>query len=220
MITEKDTIKCEAIFNDEHTHRFLWRRMWDKDKPMATVVMLNPCHADNVITDTTTALVVNNVARLEKYGGVNIVNLYSLLTNKLNFRWNSDEDLNEEENDSYIKKAAEESDVVILAWGKGADSNQRITERAVDVINLLNHLEDKLYIISDGLRKGLHPLTPTIRNGWTLEPAKIRKDIREKGDKEEGNASDFVVVGECMENKEDDISGDTSVNNEEESVPA
>ena len=220
MITEKDTIKCEAIFNDEHTHRFLWRRMWDKDKPMATVVMLNPCHADNVITDTTTALVVNNVARLEKYGGVNIVNLYSLLTNKLNFRWNSDEDLNEEENDSYIKKAAEESDVVILAWGKGADSNQRITERAVDVINLLNHLEDKLYIISDGLRKGLHPLTPTIRNGWTLEQAKIRKDIREKGDKEEGNASDFVVVGECMENKEDDISGDTSVNNEEESVPA
>ena len=69
MITEKDTIKCEAIFNDEHTHRFLWRRVWNKDKPMATVVMLNPCHADNVITDTTTALVVNNVARLEKYGG-------------------------------------------------------------------------------------------------------------------------------------------------------
>ena len=215
MITEKDTIKCEAIFNDEHTHRFLWRRMWDKDKPMATVVMLNPCHADNIITDTTTALVVNNVARLEKYGGVNIVNLYSLLTNKLNFRWNSDEDLNDPENDNYIKKAAEESEAVILAWGKGADSNQRITERAVDVINLLNHLEDKLYIISDGLRKGLHPLTPTIRNGWTLEPAKIRKDIREKSEKEEDDASDFVVIGENSEKTEDDISKEASENDEE-----
>lgn len=215
MITEKDTIKCEAIFNDEHTHRFLWRRVWNKDKPMATVVMLNPCHADNIITDTTTALVVNNVARLEKYGGVNIVNLYSLLTNKLNFRWNSDEDLNDPENDNYIKKAAEESEAVILAWGKGADSNQRITERAVDVINLLNHLEDKLYIISDGLRKGLHPLTPTIRNGWTLEPAKIRKDIREKSEKEEDDASDFVVIGENSEKTEDDISKEASENDEE-----
>ena len=215
MITEKETIKCEAIFNDEHTHRFLWRRMWDKDKPMATVVMLNPCHADNIITDTTTALVVNNVARLEKYGGVNIVNLYSLLTNKLNFRWNSDEDLNDPENDTYIKKAAEESEAVILAWGKGADSNQRITERAVVVINLLNHLEDKLYIISDGLRKGLHPLTPTIRNGWTLEPAKLRKEITEKEKNEEENASEFVVVGENSENTEDDISKEASENDEE-----
>ena len=168
MITEKDTIKCEAIFNDEHTHRFLWRRVWDKDKPMATVIMLNPCHADNIITDTTTALVVNNVARLEKYGGVNIVNLYSMLTSKLDFRHNSEEDLNEEENDSHIKKAAEESDIVILAWGRGADTNQRITERAVDVINLLSHLENKLFTISDGLRNGVHPLTPTIRAGWKL----------------------------------------------------
>ncbi|MBR2724269.1 MAG: DUF1643 domain-containing protein, partial [Ruminococcus sp.] len=191
------------------------RRMWDKDKPMATVVMLNPCHADNIITDTTTALVVNNVARLEKYGGVNIVNLYSLLTNKLNFRWNSDEDLNDPENDTYIKKAAEESEAVILAWGKGADSNQRITERAVVVINLLNHLEDKLYIISDGLRKGLHPLTPTIRNGWTLEPAKLRKEITEKEKNEEENASEFVVVGENSENTEDDISKEASENDEE-----
>jgi len=54
MINEKETIKCEAIFNDEHTHRFLWRRVWNKDKPLACVIMLNPCMADGIITDTTT----------------------------------------------------------------------------------------------------------------------------------------------------------------------
>ena len=47
--------------------------------------MLNPCHADNIVTDTTTALVVNNVAKLKKFGGVEILNLYSLLTPKLTF---------------------------------------------------------------------------------------------------------------------------------------
>lgn len=30
MVTEKSTIKCEAIFNDEHTHRFSWKRVWGK----------------------------------------------------------------------------------------------------------------------------------------------------------------------------------------------
>ena len=104
---------------------------------MAAVIMLNPCLSDNIVTDTTTTLVVNNIARLERYGGVIIVNLYSLLASKLSFRWNSDEDLNGEDNDTYIKKAAEDASVVIIAWGKAINTNARIEERAVQVINLL-----------------------------------------------------------------------------------
>lgn len=168
MLTEKDTIKCESIFNEDRTHRFLWKRVWNKDKPLMTVIMLNPCHADNIITDTTTALVVNNVARLEEYGGVSIVNLYSLLTPKLNFRWNAEEELNHEDNDNYIKKAAEESEVVVLAWGKSADTNQKIAERAEHVVAMLFNMKEKLKWLSDGYRVGMHPLTPTLRNNWIL----------------------------------------------------
>ena len=170
MITEKDTIKCESIFNDEHTHRFLWKRVWNKDKPLATVIMLNPCLADNVICDVTSFLVSNNIARQEVYGGVLVVNLFSKLTSKLNFRWNSDEDLNEPENDQYIKKAAEESAIIIAAWGKAVESNQRIAARADQVLALLEPHTEKLFSITDGARSGLHPLTPTIRTGWVLEP--------------------------------------------------
>lgn len=122
MITEKDTIKCESIFNDDRTHRFLWRRVWDKDKPVITVIMLNPCLSDNIITDTTTSIVVNNVAKLGEYGGVEIVNLYSKLTSKLKLT-ESDEELNEEENDSYILKSVEASSKTIIAWGKSSSSN-------------------------------------------------------------------------------------------------
>ena len=171
MLNEKDTIRCESVFNDDRTHRFLWKRVWDsKDKPIACVIMLNPCIADNIITDTTTSLVVNNIARLEKYGGVNIVNLFSLLTSKLNFRWNSDEDLNNPENDAYIKKAALESDVIILAWGKSADSNQRIAARAEHVVAMLAEYKDKMMIITDGEKKSIHPLTPSARQYWELIP--------------------------------------------------
>lgn len=169
MLTEKDTIKCESIFNDDHTHRFLWKRVWSKEKPLACVLMLNPCIADNILLDLTTYLVVNNVARLEEYGGVIVVNLYSKLTSKLNFRWNSDEDLNDAVNDSYIKKAAEECSIVIAAWGKSGETNQRIAERIAEVMELLSGLDEKIYLISDGVRTGLHPLTPSIRQEWFLE---------------------------------------------------
>ena len=169
MNTEKTIIKCESVFNDDHTHRFSWKRVWNKDKPLAAVLMLNPCLSDNVMMDTTTFLVANNVARLETYGGVVIVNLFSLLTPKLNFRWNADEDLNDPENDNYIKKAAEECDTVVLAWGRATDSNQRIADRVAQVMEILAPYREKLTMITDGLRVGLHPLTPSIRAQWFLE---------------------------------------------------
>ena len=173
MVTEKDVIKCESVFNDEHTHRYLWKRVWNKDKTLAMVVMLNPSLADNFVSDVTSFLTANNVARLETYGGVAVVNLFSLLTPKLNFRWNSDEDLNTPDNDSYIKKMAEECDTIILAWGKAANSNQRIADRALHVVRMLEKHKDKLHVLSDGERIGLHPLTPTLRSQWILEPFDI-----------------------------------------------
>ncbi len=177
MITEKDTIKCEAIFNDEHTHRYLWSRVWDKDKPTVSIIMLNPCQSDNIITDTTTSLVVNNVARLGEFGGVEILNLYSKLTSKLNFK-ETDEELNDKENDSYILKSVEASSKTIIAWGKASNSNARIEERAVQIINMLKKHKEKLYMISDGIRVGLHPLTPTIRNKWILEKCEFPKEAK------------------------------------------
>ena len=184
MITEKDTIKCEAVFNEEKTHRFSWKQVWNKDKPIACVVMLNPCQANTIITDTTTFLVVNNIYRLGDYGGVAIVNLFSLLTPKLSFKASGK--LNDERNDEYIKKAAEEASTVILAWGKASETNLKVAERARQVIELLDAQKEKLCIISDGERVGVHPLTPSVRSEWLLHKAeKWIEAIKESTAKEE-----------------------------------
>lgn len=99
-----------------------------------------------------------------------VVNLFSRLTHKLNFRWNSDADLNTPDNDEQIRKAAESCEAVILAWGKASDTNQRIAARAEHVIAMLADVKEKLMVISDGKRSGLHPLTPSIRSQWILVP--------------------------------------------------
>jgi len=229
MITEKDTIKCEAIFNDDKTHRFLLKRIWDKDKPAVAIVMLNPSLSDNIIDDTTTTLCINNVARLENYGGVQIVNLYSLLTPKLNFRWNSDEDLNAPENDEYIKKAANECEVVVLAWGRSTANNDRIADRAVAVVNMLLKHKDKLVVISDGERSGLHPLTPALRNSWILESldfkspedykvqitekyreeAKPRKKAKKEEEPIEDSPTSFEVISDENSGNKENTDGET-----------
>lgn len=180
MITEKDTIKCEAVFNDDRTHRYLCKRIWNKDKPPMAVIMLNPCSSDNIINDTTTSLVINNVAQLEEYGGVHILNLYSIMTTKLNFRYNSDDDLSHKENDDYIVKSAQECSKIILAWGKTQDTNHRISERSVKVVNLLSPYADKLYCISDGKRKMIHPLCPSVRMHWDLEKIDLTSNTESK----------------------------------------
>ena len=184
MITEKDTIKCEAVFNDDKTHRFLWRQVWDSKKPLACVIMINPCLADTKMLDTTTFLTLNNISRLGDYGGVTIVNLFSLLTPKLHF--NSTSKPNDEFNDSYIKNAADEASVVILAWGKSVDTNISLYNRSREVIDLLYDQKEKFRIISDGERIGMHPLTPSVRAGWVLVDAtewlKASKKSEDKSD--------------------------------------
>lgn len=200
MLTEKDNFKCESIFNEERTHRFWWKRVWDAKKPIACVIMLNACVADNVIMDTSTYLVVNNVANLEDYGGVIIVNLFSKLTTKLNFKWNGVEDYNLPENDNYIKKAAEESEIVVLAWGKGAANNHSIEERAVDVINLLDAYKSKMRVIYDGEKVGVHPLTPSVRNGWQLLKLSEVPAVEEKAKEAKAEEADTEEVSEAESN--------------------
>lgn len=174
---EKDVIKCEAVFDSDKKHRFLLRRSWNKDAPVAMVITINPNTSTNLIFDATTQYTMNNIARLEHYGGVVMVNLYSRLTSKLDFKNNSPDELNHPENDEYILKAASEAEVIIIAYGKGIESNKHITERAAEVIKLLEPHRSKMKLISNGKGMvGAHPLHPSVRKGWTLVDFQCDKD--------------------------------------------
>jgi hypothetical protein len=72
MITEKSTVKTEAIFSDDKEYRYLLRKEWDSKKPKVSIIMKNPNICDNIQIDHTTMFIINNLVRLD-YGGFDIL---------------------------------------------------------------------------------------------------------------------------------------------------
>lgn len=128
MKIEKSTIKTEALFSQDHTHRLLLRKEWDNTKPVASVIMINPHSADTFSTDSTTMYTLNNLYSLG-YGAANLLNLYTRICDRLMLRFNSDEDLLDPQNDEIILKCAAESDEIIIAWGSAGHNSQRVRDR-------------------------------------------------------------------------------------------
>ena len=179
MKTETAVIKSKAIFSDNREHRLLLCKEWDKNKPKATIILINPNTADTLNIDNTTMLIINNLNQLG-FGSADIVNMYSRIALKLYFRFNSDDDLLDSENDEIILKSAEKSDRIIVAWGSVGNNSQRVKDRQKSILEMLADYNDKICIITDGETiKGYHPLTPKVRESWILKPYSINKFLKE-----------------------------------------
>lgn len=166
MEFEKSTVKTEALFSQKHTHRLLLRKVWDSDKPTASVIMINPHTAGTFCTDSTTMFTLNNLFALG-YGTANLLNLYTRICGRISLRFNSDEDLLDPANDEIIVKCAAESDDIIIAWGSAGHNSQRVRDRQSELLEKLKAYP--LKIITDGGEIAYHPLSPNVRTKWILK---------------------------------------------------
>ncbi|WP_054743964.1 DUF1643 domain-containing protein [Cellulosilyticum ruminicola] len=167
MEIEKSTITTEVHYSEDRHHRYLLYKEWDNSLKKATIIMLNPAIANAVTMDLTTMYIINNISKLG-YGSVEIVNIFS----KLNAEINSDikiELLTDETNDKMIRASVARTDTVIIAVGKGGETNKQIKTRVEQLMELIKEHENKLYEICDEKgRYGWHPLAPSVRSGWKL----------------------------------------------------
>ena len=171
MLEETTTIRSKAIFSDDKEHRLLLRKEWDSEKQTAMVIMINPNTADTVNFDMTTMLVLNNVSRLG-FGSVNIVNLYSRIMEKLNLRFNGDDELIDDDSDAVIEQYAAMSDAIIIAWGTIGKNTLRVRERQKYLLELIKQHAGKMYQIG---KNACRPLTPAVRREWVLEPYEMEE---------------------------------------------
>ena len=176
MPTDKAVVKTEAVFSEDRKHRYLLRKEWDTKKPKATIIMTNPSTADMLTMDYTTLYIMNNIVKLD-FGAIDIVNLVSKMTTKLDVK--NDFDLQPDtENIDTIFKSAEKSDKVILAWGKLGENNKKIRDAQDSLLERLKRFNEKLCVIANEKgESGFHPLAPQIRFSWVLkkyEPPKAQ----------------------------------------------
>ena len=171
MLEETTIIKSKAIFSDDKEHRLLLRKEWNSEKSSAMIIMINPNTADTVNFDMTTMLVINNLHKLG-FGSVNIVNLYSRIMEKLNLRFNGDDELIADEADEIIQQYAAMSDAIIIAWGTIGKNTLRVRERQKYLLGLIKQHAGKMYQI---WKNACHPLTPAVRREWVLEPYEMEE---------------------------------------------
>jgi hypothetical protein len=168
MLTEKATMRTETIFSDDRRHRYLLRKEWDAKKSKATIIMTNPSTADILMMDYTTLYIINNLVKLD-FGTVDIVNLVSKPTTKLQVKQDLDVTM-DPVNLDHIVKSAEKSNNIIIAWGKLGENNKKVRDLQDDLLGYLKPFKEKLFEIADEHgHSGFHPLAPQVRFTWVLK---------------------------------------------------
>ncbi len=207
MQTEKMLVRTEAVYSDDRTRRYLLLREWDAKKPKALIIMTNPSIAGTIALDFTTMYILNNITQLG-YGSVNIANLVSKMTLRLNIKNDVEA---EDENFEQIVKAAQKADKVIIAWGKIGEASIKVREIQDKLLARLEPFKEKLCEIGNVRGEtGFHPLAPQIRSDWILNPFKIPEPVKAQEEsqpkaksKRKAKAHDAKVEPDKTEKSED-----------------
>lgn len=156
-------LSTTVVYSKDNKHRYLLSKQWDSSLPTATIIMIKAGVADTVKMDTTTMLCISN-AYDNSFGAINIVNLFSSIE--------ADIPSSDKVNNATIVRCCEESDKIIVAFGKGKDN----FERKLDVLKMLEVYKEKLICIADSQgRTMFHPLAPQVRSKWNLVPFEMSK---------------------------------------------
>ena len=169
MPIEVITMKMKCVFSEDSSHRFLMKKIWNKELPQANIITIAPSECHNVVNDLTTNIITNNLHMLG-FGGYTMTNLISKIGVDVKKIKNT-KDLWNNETDKHILSCAEAADKIIVAWGSFAHTRKQFADREKQVLKLLKPFQDKVYQITDGAdRQFLHPLTPCVRNSFILQP--------------------------------------------------
>lgn len=172
MKSVKSNVRSEAIFSEDDNHRLSLKKVWNQKLSNVMVIMKYPRFEGSVKMDLSSQLVVNQSVELG-YGGVYLSNLFTNVN--INDATEELEELVHESSDEYLLKAAEDSEVIIFAWGS---STSKITNNRIkEVTELLKDYEDKIHILMNPTTKEIaHPLNPKSRLFWMIEKIKNRQE--------------------------------------------
>jgi hypothetical protein len=142
-----------ASFSECRRWRYLLWRRWDRKKPVANFLMLNPSTADELKLDPSCTR-ARIYAKTWGYGGLIVTNLFGWRATDPD-EMKAVRDPVGKGNDAAILRAAKESAIVVCAWGNhGAH-----LERSLRVFKILQSTSSKLsYLKLNASGEPAHPL--------------------------------------------------------------
>jgi hypothetical protein len=176
-MVETGTMHTEIVYNEEKTRRYRLSKTWDESKPRAMVLMTNASTADVISIDYTTLYTIRNL-NANDFGAVDILNMSSIITVKLEIPKDG-EIVEETENISHIIQSAEKADKILIAWGKLGENNKKVRQLQLKILEKLRPFKDKLFGITNEWTSNefFHPLAPQIRFEWLLKPFELPKPL-------------------------------------------
>lgn len=118
--TPRPRPRPRAVFSADGRYRYRLSRQWDPTLPVLGVIGLNPSTADQYRDDTTVRRLTDFTAHTFGCGGFNLYNLSAAIsTDPRHLRALADPI--GPENSTYLRELGYEHDLILLAWGNGAD---------------------------------------------------------------------------------------------------
>ena len=146
-----------AEFSPGRNWRYRLVRVWDSNRPRLAWVILNGSDADEHHTDPTVRRCIG-FARAWGYGGVDIANLYGLVSKNPGALGHHFDPVGPD-NDRHLAALCRENDLTVLAWGLNAG-----TDRAHAVVQMLRQIAQRhggsLAVL--GWTHGWQPLHPLL----------------------------------------------------------
>ena len=150
MIVNEAIVITEAVFSDDERYRFRLTKTWDENKRNAVFIGINPSDATELVMDKTVMNLMNHLIELH-YGEVEILNLFAYRAKNQKNLVISDKEQNSI-NMKCIDKYLNKADLIIVGWGRNAESKPKYRETISDVKVLLKPYKEKVKCFKD--RKG------------------------------------------------------------------
>lgn len=118
-------VNSGAEFSECGKYRYKLWRIWDKDKPKAMCIGLNPSTANATKPDATIRILISVLTKLG-YGGFYMVNLFAIISSKPEVLLSCPDPLGDNENK--LQEAAALCSDIIVCWGNFKQAGERIKE--------------------------------------------------------------------------------------------
>jgi len=147
-----------ATFSKDKKYRYALWRIWDKSKPYAMFICLNPSTADEVKNDPTVTRCIN-YAKNWDYGSLYMTNLFAFRATNYREMKTAKEPIGEK-NDYWLQKIANNAGIIIAAWGNHGFF--------MDRNKVIKKLIPKLYCLKQN------------KTGQPVHPLYQKKDLKPK----------------------------------------